>query len=262
MDASTAQATIRRRHVTTQPRHTGTRQRAAIDARGLTKRFGHTLAVDHLSFHVPEGSITGFVGPNGSGKTTTMRMLMHLTRPDAGQARVLGASIDQPPRFLPRVGALIEAPAFEPRLSGSKNLRMLARLGRIDPKRIPGLLRLVGLGDAGKKPFKDYSLGMKQRLGIAAALLPDPMLLILDEPTNGLDPAGIREVRDLLKRLAAAGKTVFVSSHLIDELQRICTHLVVIDKGRLLYEGPVGGLLANGRGDLEETVMTLIGGRA
>jgi ABC-2 type transport system ATP-binding protein len=234
---------------------------AAIDVRGLTKRYNEALAVDDLSFVVPQGSITGFIGPNGSGKTTTIRMLMHLAKPDAGQARVLGVPIERPQDFLPLVGALIESPAFEPNLSGSRNLLALAYLGRTNPARIPPLLDLVGLGSAGKKPYKAYSLGMKQRLGIAAAMLSDPKLLILDEPTNGLDPNGIREVRDLLQRLAKSGKTIFVSSHLLGELQRICSHLVIIDKGRLRYQGTVDGLMGRSRSsDLEETVMDLIGG--
>ncbi len=234
---------------------------AAIEVQGLTKRYGDAVAVDDLSFTVPQGSITGFIGPNGSGKTTTIRMLMHLAKPDAGRARVLGVDIRDPQDYLPAVGALIESPAFEPNLSGRRNLLALAQLGRTDPARIPGLLDLVGLGAAGRKRYKAYSLGMKQRLALAAALLGDPRLLILDEPVNGLDPTGIREMRDLMQRLARSGKTIFVSSHLLGELQRICSHLVVIDKGRLRYQGTVDGLMARSRShDLEETVMDLIGG--
>jgi ABC-2 type transport system ATP-binding protein len=218
--------------------------RYAIEVQGLSKKYGSFTAVDKLGFRVPVGGVTGFVGPNGAGKTTTIRMLMHLIRPTGGTASVLGASIDHPTRYLPKVGALIEAPAFYPFLSGRKNLRAFALYGGHDVKRIPALLGQVGLFDKADVPYKTYSLGMKQRLGLAAALLPDPDLLILDEPTNGLDPSGIREIRDLLRAIGDSGKTVFVSSHLLSEVQRMCSHLIIIRQGRLVFDGTVEQLLA------------------
>lgn len=229
----------------------------AIEAHGLTKRYRDAVAVDDLSFRVPRAGVTGFVGPNGSGKTTTMRMLLHLARASAGTARVLGESIDDPQAYLPRVGALIEAPAFYPQLSGRRNLEVLATLGRIDRSRIPPLLDRVGLGGRADSAYRSYSLGMKQRLGLAAALLPDPDLLLLDEPVNGLDPSGIREIRDLLRELGASGKAVLVSSHLIAEVARTCDHLIVIQRGKLVYEGPVQGLANDG--DLEARILELTG---
>jgi ABC-2 type transport system ATP-binding protein len=212
-------------------------------ANGLTKRYRSTLAVDGLSFTVPRGGVTGFVGPNGAGKTTTLRMLLGLIRPTSGEARVLGQPISRPAAYLGRVGALIESPAFRPNLSGERNLRALAILGGFPTERIPRLLSQVGLEGRGGDHVRMYSLGMKQRLGIAAALLPDPELVILDEPTNGLDPAGIHEVRDFLRGLGDAGKTVFVSSHLLSEIQRMCDHLLVLRQGRLQYQGSLDGLV-------------------
>jgi ABC-2 type transport system ATP-binding protein len=210
----------------------------------LSKRYGPRPAVDRLSIEVPAGTVCGFVGPNGAGKTTTIRMLLGLVRPSSGTAEVLGRPITDPSGYLHRVGAMIEAPAFYPTLSGRRNLQVLARLGGIDNGRVDATLEQVGLTERSTDLYRAYSLGMKQRLGLAAALLGQPELLILDEPTNGLDPPGIREVRGLLRRLADAGTTVFVSSHLLDELQQVCDHLVVIDSGRLVFGGPVENLLA------------------
>lgn len=215
----------------------------AIQVSGLTKRYGSTIALDGITFEVPRGGVTGFVGPNGAGKTTTIRMLLGLIQPTSGTAKVLGHPITRPQDYLPRVGALIESPAFYPHLSGARNLRALALLGGFSTDRIPRLLTQVGLGDRGKDAYKQYSLGMKQRLGIAAALLPDPELVILDEPTNGLDPSGIHEVRDFLRDLGDHGKTVFVSSHLLSEIQRTCDTLIVMHKGHLLYQGGLDGLV-------------------
>src|SRR5437868_5696268 len=219
-------------------------QPPAIQVSGLTKRYGRTLAVDALTFRVPRGGVVGFVGPNGAGKTTTIRVLMGLIRPTAGDAFVLGNPVSRPEMYLSRVGALIEAPAFYPALSGRRNLRALAILGRHDRARVDELLALVGLGERGDDDYGQYSLGMKQRLGIAAALLPDPELLILDEPTNGLDPAGVREIRTLLRGIGDSGKTVFVSSHLLAEVQRMCDRLLVLRKGRLVFTGTVDELLS------------------
>jgi ABC-2 type transport system ATP-binding protein len=218
----------------------------AIRADGLTKRFGSRIAVDNATFEVPSGTVAGFVGPNGSGKSTTLRMLLGLVRPTRGEAQVLGHSITQPWTYLPRVGALIEGPAFYAGLSGRENLEVAATLGRIDEDRIPGVLDLVGLSDRADDPFKTYSLGMKQRLGIAGAMLRDPSLLVLDEPTNGLDPAGIREMRELVRGIADLGPTVFLSSHLLGEIQSVCEWLVVVERGRLVYQGPTQGLLEHG----------------
>ncbi len=213
----------------------------ALVVDGLTKRYGDHNVVDQLSFTVPSAAVTGFIGANGAGKTTTMRMLLSLIRPTAGSARVLGVPLDRPHEYLPRVGAIVESPAFYPQLSGRKNLEVFARLGGFDTD-LDSMLALVGLAGAEGRQYRRYSLGMKQRLGIAAALLPRPHLLVLDEPTNGLDPEGIREVRALLKSLTYEGTTVLVSSHLLDELEHICDHVVMIDRGRLVYEGSVRGL--------------------
>ena len=227
---------------------TGPGTRFAIETRGLTKRYGARAAVDGLSIAVPRGQVVGFVGPNGAGKTTTIRMLLGLIRPTSGEARVLGRSIRRPASFLPRVGALIEAPAFYANLSGDANLRVFCRLGGFDVARVPGLLKQVGLADRGNEAYKRYSLGMKQRLGIAAALLPDPDLLVLDEPTNGLDPAGIIEIRTLLRALGDAGKTVFVSSHLLTEIEKMCDHVVMLRQGKLVFQGTMHDLVARGAG--------------
>jgi ABC-2 type transport system ATP-binding protein len=218
----------------------------AIRVDGLTKRFGHRVVVDHASFDVPAGTVTGFVGPNGAGKTTMLRMLVGLVRPTSGSAVVLGHAVDKPARYLPRVGALIEGPAFYPALSGRRNLEVLQRLGRFDRARVAVVLGLVGLVDRADDRFRTYSLGMKQRLGIAGALLGEPDLLILDEPTNGLDPAGIRDMRQLVARIAQSGLTVLVSSHQLAEMQSVCDWIVIVKRGRLVYEGTLDALLAHG----------------
>ncbi len=217
---------------------------AAITTSGLTKRFGSRVAVKDLTVEVPAGRIVGFVGPNGAGKTTTLRMLLGLIRPSSGEAQVLGRPISDPASYLGRVGALIETPAFYPTLSGRDNLRVLATLGNIEGGRIPGLLKTVGLEGRERDRVEGYSLGMKQRLGVAAALLPDPDLLILDEPANGLDPEGIREMRELLRTLDAEGKTIFVSSHLLGELEQVADWLVVIKQGEAIWTGPTHDLIA------------------
>ncbi len=222
---------------------------AAIVTSGLTKRFrGGQVAVDALDLAVPRGSVFGFLGPNGSGKTTTIRMLLGLVSPTAGTCEVLGESI---PRglaaALPKVGALVEGPAFYPYLSGEANLR---RFDAADPtapaetarQRIGQALERVGLGAAAGKRYRNYSLGMRQRLAIAAALLGPRELLILDEPTNGLDPQGTREVRALVKEIAAAGTTVFVSSHLLAEVEQMCTHAAIMRAGKLVAQGTMASL--------------------
>lgn len=215
----------------------------AISTSGLTKSYGTRTAVSELNLAIPRGVISGFVGPNGAGKTTTIRMLLGLIAPTAGSGEVLGADLGQPQHFLHRVGAIIESPAFYPALSGKRNLEVLARLGGIPHVNIDRALRRVGLADRASDPFRSYSLGMKQRLGMAAALLPNPDLLILDKPTNGLDPAGIAEMRVLFRSLADDGITIFVSSHLLSEIAQICKHLVVISSGRMVFQGHIGDLM-------------------
>jgi len=224
----------------------GRRPDAAIWTRGLTKFHDHRRSVDHLDLDVPAGALSGFVGPNGAGKSTTLRMLLGLVRPTEGVGYVLGEPVSHPERYLSHVGAMIEGPTFHPGLTGRRNLRQLAVLRGIGADRIDEVLDLVRLTRRADDPFATYSLGMKQRLGIAAALLPDPELLILDEPTNGLDPAGIREIRALLRELVDGGMTVFVSSHLLAEIEQICDHVVMIRGGRLLFQGRTGDLLAAG----------------
>lgn len=216
----------------------------ALDVADLSKKYGDRMALSHANFEVPMGSICGFVGPNGSGKTTTIRMLLGLITPTTGGGHVLGESITEPEKYLPRVGAMIEGPAFYPALTGFQNLKVLAKIGGFSTNAIAGLLDLVGLGDRGDSKYKTYSLGMKQRLGIAAALLPNPKLLVLDEPTNGLDPAGIHEIRTLLRKLADSGTTVFVSSHLLSEIEMISDHLVMLRLGKVIFSGKTSDLLA------------------
>jgi ABC-2 type transport system ATP-binding protein len=216
----------------------------ALDVADLSKKYGDRMALSHANFEVPMGSICGFVGPNGSGKTTTIRMLLGLITPTTGSGHVLGESITEPEKYLPQVGAMIEGPAFYPALTGFQNLNVLAKIGGFSTDAIAGLLDLVGLGDRGDSKYKTYSLGMKQRLGIAAALLPNPNLLVLDEPTNGLDPAGIHEIRTLLRKLADSGTTVFVSSHLLSEIEMISDHLVMLRLGKVIFSGKTSDLLA------------------
>lgn len=224
----------------------------AIHTTGLSKRFGHQLAVDSLDLNVPTGSVFGFLGPNGSGKTTTIRMLLGLASASSGSISLLGRAM--PSRLhevLPHVGALVEGPAFYPFLSGAGNLYRLDTANRLASRRtrrsrVHEALERVGLSHAAHKKVKAYSLGMKQRLGIANALLFPRELLILDEPTNGLDPQGTREVRHLIRSLAAGGTTVFVSSHLLAEVEQICSHVAVMRTGRLVAQGTLAELRRNG----------------
>jgi ABC-2 type transport system ATP-binding protein len=225
----------------------------AIETRGLTKVFGNYAAVKGIDLRVPHGSVFGFLGPNGSGKTTTIRMLLGLASPTSGEARVLGSSMPgENGQVLPRVGALVEGPGFYPYLSGADNLRRLDSAdryasSRTSKARVAEALERVGLSAAASKKVKAYSLGMKQRLGIANALLTPRELLILDEPTNGLDPQGTREVRTLIRSLTSQGTTIFVSSHLLAEIEQICTHAAVMSAGNLVAQGTLDELRDVGR---------------
>ena len=225
----------------------------AVATTGLTKQFrGGQVAVDHVGLAVPRGSVYGFLGPNGSGKTTTIRMLLGLAYPTSGQIEVLGQAMPAATvQVLPRVGALIEGPAFYPFLSGRDNLARADAADRAaDPhtasQRIDAALDRVGLLPAAGKRYRNYSLGMKQRLAIAAALLMPRELIVLDEPTNGLDPQGTREVRALIREIAADGITVFVSSHLLAEVEQVCSHVGVMRTGRLVFQGPLDELRHTG----------------
>jgi len=215
-----------------------------LRTRDLVKRYGERPAVNGLNLDVQRGEIFGFLGPNGAGKTTTIRMALGLITPTAGSVEILGQNVaGYRGKVLPRVGALIEQPALHLYMSGRDNLRAVgAVLGGVSDQRIETVLSLVGLASRQRDRVRTYSLGMKQRLGVAVALLNDPELLILDEPANGLDPAGIVEMRDLLRQLAAQGKTVFVSSHVLGEVQQICTRVAIINLGRLITESTVEGL--------------------
>jgi ABC-2 type transport system ATP-binding protein len=215
-----------------------------IEARGLSKRYGSTVAVEELSFEVLPGRVTGFLGPNGSGKSTTMRLILGLDAPDAGQARIGGRRYRDLNWPLREVGALLEAKAFHPGRSAHAHLSALAASNDIPRSRVEEVLGIVGLEAAARRRAGGFSLGMAQRLGIAAALLGDPGVLLLDEPVNGLDPEGIRWIRTLLRSLAAQGRTVFVSSHLISEMALTADHLVVIGQGRLLADTSVAELSA------------------
>jgi ABC-2 type transport system ATP-binding protein len=228
----------------------------AIELRDLRKRFGARAAVDGLSFAVPTGKITGFVGANGSGKTTTIRLLLGLIRSDGGSGTVLGFGLGDPAKYLARVGALTEAPAFYPSLSGRTNLEVLVRLAGYPRTRADEVLSLVELNDRARDRVQTYSQGMKQRLGVAMALLPDPDLLILDEPANGLDPLGIAQMRELLQQLRARGKTIFLSSHQLGELEKVVDWLVVLDSGKAVFDGSADAFGARGT-PLEERFLAL-----
>jgi ABC-2 type transport system ATP-binding protein len=215
----------------------------SISTERLTRRFDKVVALDELTFDIPSGQVVGLVGPNGSGKSTLIRLVVGLIKPTSGSASVLGTSIREPQIYADRVGALIESPSFIGAMSARSNLKSLAALRGLPSTRIDEVLSIVGLTGRDGDNVRTYSLGMKQRLAIAAALLPNPELLILDEPTNGLDPSGIVEIRQLLKRLGAEGRTVVVSSHLMAEMQVMCDYLVVVRFGHLLYSGPLDDLL-------------------
>jgi len=226
---------------------------AAIEAVGLTKRYKSVTAVDDLSFRVREGAVTGFLGPNGAGKTTTLRMVLGLARPSEGTATIQGrryVELDEPART---VGANLEVAGAHPGRSGRNHLRALAAMAGLPPSRVDEVLRLVELESAADRRAGKYSLGMRQRLGLAATLLGDPRVLVLDEPANGLDPQGIRWLRDFLRAMAAEGRTVLVSSHVLAEVAQTVDDVVVIHRGRLVQQGPVQSLTAAGAGVLVRT---------
>ena len=223
---------------------------AMIEIAGLRKEYRRRgrapkVAVQGLDLEVPEGGVFGFLGPNGSGKTTTIRCLLGLVRPSAGELAVLGRPSPRDLReTMPRIGAIVESPALFPTMTGRENLELLGAMDRIGRREVEGALATVGLTDRADEIVNKYSLGMRQRLGLAAALLKDPALLVLDEPVNGLDPAGIREIRQLLRRLGAEGRTVFLSSHLLAEVEQTCDRVAIIDEGRLVLSGRVDDVLA------------------
>ena len=231
-----------------------------ISVRGLTKRYGGRAAVDDLTFDVGPGTVTGFLGPNGSGKSTTMRILLGLATPDSGAALIDGLPYRSLPWPTRAVGAVLEARAFHPGRSGRAHLLALAAAAGLPARRADEALAEVGLADAGARRTKGYSLGMAQRLSLAAALLADPAVLLLDEPLNGLDPAGVHWMRSLIRAQAARGRTVFVSSHLISEMALTADRLIVIGRGRLLADTTVADLTARGRGSLEDAFLALTEG--
>ena len=219
-----------------------------IEVEHLTKRFRKTLAVDDLSFEVREGAITGFLGPNGAGKTTTLRIILGLVRPSAGRATVMGRAyraLDSPTR---RVGAVLEAANFHPGRSGRNHLRVLATATGISQNRVEEVLQLVDLTDAARRRAGGYSLGMRQRLSLAGALLGDPQVLVLDEPANGLDPQGIRWLRELLRALASEGRTILISSHVLSEIEQIADEVVIIHRGRFVEHATTTELAARATG--------------
>ncbi len=209
----------------------------------LTKKFGRLLAVDHLSFEVEKGNVYGLLGPNGSGKSTTLGMILNVVNPTSGNWEWFGEPAK--PEHLKRIGAIIESPKFYPYMSAYKNLEIVAQIKEIPSSKIDEKLELVGLLERKHDKYKGYSLGMKQRLAIAGALLNDPEVLILDEPTNGLDPQGIHQIRELVKTIAENGTTIILASHLLDEVEKVCSHVVVLRKGKALYTGPVDGILGD-----------------
>ncbi len=216
-----------------------------VVARGLTKRYGRRAAVEDLTLTIGRGEVYGFLGPNGAGKTTALRMFLGLIRPTSGTVSVLGAAPGSP-ASLAHVGALIESPAFYPYLSGRQNLRTLALYTAASDRQVAEVLATVDLADRADDKFSTYSLGMKQRLGVAAALLNDPALLVLDEPTNGLDPRGMADMRELIRRLGHGDRTILVSSHLLGEIEQICDRVGVIQEGRLIAENTVAALRGPG----------------
>ena len=232
---------------------------ADIAVRRLTKRFGQVRAVEDLTFDVPAGRVTGFLGPNGAGKTTTLRMMLGLVHPSAGEALIGGRHYAELPQPRRTVGAVMEAIGFHPGRSGRDHLRILAQVSATPEARVEEVLELVGLSEAAGRRVKGYSLGMRQRLGLAAALLGDPAVLLLDEPANGLDPKGMAWLRDLLRRLAAEGRTVLISSHVLSEIAQTVDRVVIVSDGRLRFAGSLEELGGSGAA-LEAAFLRLTDG--
>ena len=232
---------------------------AVVNCRSLTKRYGDVVAVDRVSFSLEPGTVTGFLGPNGAGKTTTLRMLLGLAEPTAGEALVFGSRYRELKHPTRQVGAVLESSDYHPSRSGRNHLRCLAIAAELPLSRVEEVLELVELTGAAGKRLRTYSLGMRQRLGVAAALLGEPELLILDEPANGLDPAGVRWLRTFLQTLAAKGRTVLVSSHLLAEVAQTVDQVVIIDRGRLLVSGSLDELTRGGQ-TLEDVYLELTAG--
>jgi ABC-2 type transport system ATP-binding protein len=237
-----------------------------LETFGLTKRFGDRTVVDGVDLHVPRGSAFGYLGPNGAGKTTLIRMLLGLTEATSGRMKVLGRPVPaERAAALARVGAIVEEPRFHPFLTGRDNLRIVAAArGPEAHARVDGALARVGLADRADERVKSYSLGMRQRLGVARSLLADPELLILDEPTNGLDPAGIQEFRGMIRALVDEGRTVLLSSHLLDEVEKVVDALAIVDRGQVVWQGPIGDIRAGAEqtllihaNDIERTLSIL-----
>jgi ABC-2 type transport system ATP-binding protein len=232
------------------------RREVVVECRSLTKRYGRLAAVDGVAFSLERGTVTGFLGPNGAGKTTTLRLLLGLAEPTFGEALVFGGSYRDLEKPIQHVGAVLESTDFHPSRSGRDHLRALALAAGLPTRRVEEVLELVDLRDGSNRRVRTYSLGMRQRLGLAAALLGDPQLLILDEPANGLDPAGVRWLRTFLQSLAAGGRTVLVSSHLLAEVSQTVNQVLIIDHGRLLARGPLAELTRGGR-TLEDVYLEL-----
>ena len=241
-----------------------------VETAGLTKRFGERVAVNDVELRIPRGSAFGYLGPNGAGKTTLIRMLLGLTQASEGSMRLLGRPVpERREEALARVGAIVEEPRFHGHLTGRENLAIVAAArGGEAYRRIDGALRRVGLAERADDRVKRYSLGMRQRLGVAQSLLPDPELLILDEPTNGLDPAGIQEFRGMIRGFVDEGRTVLLSSHLLDEVEKICDAVAIVDLGRVVAQGPIDAIAADGASSIvvgspqPQTVVSVISGHA
>lgn len=232
-----------------------------LEIKNLSKRFGRLTAVDNLSFSVEKGNVYGLLGPNGSGKSTTLGMILNVINPSAGEWRWFGREADAD--SLKKIGAIIEHPNFYPYLSAVRNLEIVAEIKGASYSKIDEKLKIVDLYERRNDKFSSYSLGMKQRLAIAAAMLNDPQVLILDEPTNGLDPQGIIKIREIIQQIAAGGTTIILASHLLDEVEKVCSHVVILEKGKTLYSGPVDEMTASfgyfelGASDIEKLKTVL-----
>jgi ABC-2 type transport system ATP-binding protein len=255
------QRTTEQAVIVVEPVAAASESESVVSCRSLTKRYGDLVAVDGVTFSLERGTVTGYLGPNGAGKTTTLRMLLGLAEPTAGEALVFGRRYRELEQPICWVGAVLESNDFHPARKGRDHLRALALAAGLPLSRVEEVLELVELSGAAGRRVRTYSLGMRQRLGLAAALLGDPELLILDEPANGLDPAGVRWLRLFLQTLAAQGRTVLVSSHLLAEVAQTVDHVVIIDRGRVLARGRLDELTSSGQ-TLEDVYLELIGGES